>query len=452
KFPRGSASYGGTGGSDSHTHSGSRNTGTVSTLSALWYESGNFNGTTNHGHTITWSAVSSSNLPPYLTTVFAKRKTSQSTEVSSTEETENATPTAPTSLLTEGSTNPTNITDTTPEFSAIFNDPDTGDTSSDYKIEVNTLENFTGTVMWDSGKSSMTETNKGNRSPDISYAGTTLNTAVTYYWRIKFWDASDAESPWSAVANFALNQTPTAPTNLLTEGSTNPTKVADTTPEFKAQYNDANSGDTSSNYEIEVNTLENFTGTVMWDSGKVAMAAVTEGNSTADISYNGTTLSLNGTTYYWRIKLWDSQDAESPWSAVAHFIMSGEPNASDLLTDGKTNPTWLSTRTPTISAIYSDSNGDNSASYEIEVNTLENFTGTVMWDTTKQATTITSGQRSSDFTYAGTRLLDDGTTYYIRIRFWDTDDNVSDWENGTLQDTLGHFRIDGIKLEGITIN
>lgn len=129
------------------------------------------------------------------------------------------------------------------------------------------------------------------------------------------------------------------------------------------------------------------------------------------------------------------------------------PNTpTDLLTDGKTDPIWISTRTPTVSAIYSDPEEDNSASYEIEVNSLENFTGTVMWDTDKQATTITSGQRSSDFTYAGTTLLDDGTTYYIRIRFWDTGDNVSDWGVGTFQDTLRHFQMGGITLEGITIN
>ncbi|HCC68007.1 TPA: hypothetical protein DEP90_02250, partial [Patescibacteria group bacterium] len=85
--------------------SGSRNTGSVSTLSALWYESGNFNGTANHSHTITWSAASSSNLPPYLTTIFAKRKASQSTSLGSEESpvpdaptAQAATPTSTTSI------------------------------------------------------------------------------------------------------------------------------------------------------------------------------------------------------------------------------------------------------------------------------------------------------------------------------------------------------------------
>ena len=59
----------------------------------------------------------------------------------------NTTPTAPTSLQTEGLTNPTTVSDLTPEFSAIFNDPDTSDSSNYYQIQVNTNSSFTGTGM-----------------------------------------------------------------------------------------------------------------------------------------------------------------------------------------------------------------------------------------------------------------------------------------------------------------
>jgi fibronectin type 3 domain-containing protein len=72
--------------------------------------------------------------------------------------------------------------------------------------------------MWDSGASgtTMTDTLKGSRCPDISYAGSPLSSGVKYYWRIKFWDQGGEEGAWSDTANFtmAVATTPTAPQNL----------------------------------------------------------------------------------------------------------------------------------------------------------------------------------------------------------------------------------------------
>jgi hypothetical protein len=39
----------------------------------------------------------------------------------------------------------------------------------------------------------------------LSYAGNTLATSTTYYWRIKFWDQGNLEGDWStATSTFAL--------------------------------------------------------------------------------------------------------------------------------------------------------------------------------------------------------------------------------------------------------
>ncbi|MCW8984000.1 MAG: DNRLRE domain-containing protein, partial [Thermoanaerobaculales bacterium] len=91
----------------------------------------------------------------------------------------NQTPGAPTTPYSNdntaqsGATNPSGITDPTPAFSAVYNDPDSGDIANKYRVEVNTTSDFTGTVMWDSGAAgtSMTDTTEGNRCPDIIYAG-----------------------------------------------------------------------------------------------------------------------------------------------------------------------------------------------------------------------------------------------------------------------------------------
>jgi hypothetical protein len=122
----------------------------------------------------------------------------------------NSAPTAPTTPYANddsaqsGQTNPSGIIDPTPAFSAIYNDPDSGDTANKYRVEVNTASDFSGTVMWDSGASgsSMPNTAEGNRCPDIIYAGSQLSDSTTYYWRITFWDDSNTQGTASATQNF----------------------------------------------------------------------------------------------------------------------------------------------------------------------------------------------------------------------------------------------------------
>jgi hypothetical protein len=476
-------------------------------------------------HFVNWSDSSTTN---------PRTDTNVTTDISVTANfaISNQAPTAPTNLLTEAQTNPTDITNITPEFSAIYNDSDSGDsaiyyevevntnstftgtvmwdsgktsmtsttesnrspnivyngttltydgstyywrikfwddddaegdwstvtasftmdipTSSYYEIEVNTNNTFTGTVMWDSGKTSMTETTSGQRSPTLTYAGSTLSEGVTYYWRIRFWDMNDNVSSWSDTATFKLDQTPTQPTALQTESLVNPIKITDTTPEFSAIYNDPDVSDQANYYEIEVNTNNTFTGTVMWDSGKTSMTATNQGSRSPEISYAGNTLSA-GHIYYWRVKFWDIPGLESSWSDTATFVIDGPPFATDLLTIGETNPTQV-TYEIFFSAIYTDLNEDNSSAYQIQVNTTNTFDGTTMWDSTKTSTTITSGNRSSDITYDGLDLLYNGTTYYVRMKFWDTDDNDSNWVTGQFTDTLKSFRFSGLQIDGIQLN
>jgi hypothetical protein len=122
----------------------------------------------------------------------------------------NSVPTAPTTPYSNnntaqsGQTNPTDITDPSPAFSAIYEDPDTGDIANKYRVEVNTQSDFLGTVMWDSGATgtSMANTTAGNRSPDIIYAGSALADATTYYWRITFWDDGGEQGAVSATQQF----------------------------------------------------------------------------------------------------------------------------------------------------------------------------------------------------------------------------------------------------------
>jgi hypothetical protein len=101
------------------------------------------------------------------------------------------------------------LVDHTPAFSAIFIDPDTSDTGSNYQIQVNSSSNFDGTSLWDSGKTSMASCNQNSRCVDIVYGGgANLTDGSTYYWRIKFWDNSNTEGAWSDTQQFSMNSPP----------------------------------------------------------------------------------------------------------------------------------------------------------------------------------------------------------------------------------------------------
>ncbi|HEC65063.1 MAG TPA: PKD domain-containing protein [bacterium] len=101
--------------------------------------------------------------------------------------------------------NPIEIKQGKPRFSAIYNDPNTGDIANNYQIQVNTNSSFTGTEVWNSGKTSMDNLDEGERCPEILYQGIKLTEdGTTYYWRIKFWDDEDNEGDWSVPGMFTM--------------------------------------------------------------------------------------------------------------------------------------------------------------------------------------------------------------------------------------------------------
>ena len=113
-------------------------------------------------------------------------------------------PNAPTFPLCEGETNPTNVTDTTPEFSWTFSDNDSGDTQSACQIIVGTSPG--GSNMWDSGKVETEDWVNGVST--VSYAGTTLSLAGSkYYWQVKTWDNHDVGGEYCVAQHFTMTAT-----------------------------------------------------------------------------------------------------------------------------------------------------------------------------------------------------------------------------------------------------
>ena len=241
-----------------------------------------------------------------------------------------AEPTPPTELQTESQENPGSVRNITPEFSAIYNDPNSEDQALHYQIQVSQTNPTWDTLIWDSGKTSISAINEGERSSNILYGSSTpleLD-GSTYYWRVKFWDDKDAEGDWStSTAFFTMSSdagaAPEGPTDLLVEGETNPGNVKDFTPELSAVYNDQDGGDLAMHYQIQVSTSSDVWESLIWDSGQTALASTTmSGERIGDITYAGNELDTN-TTYYWRIKFWDDKMEEGIWSAsTSSFTMT----------------------------------------------------------------------------------------------------------------------------------
>ena len=91
------------------------------------------------------------------------------------------------------------LTTAIPDFSGIFADIDAGDTSSYYQIQLREKHGSFSSPLWDSGKTAMSTTAVNSRTPDINYSGPAISTGngKAYYWRLKLWDNSDAEGPWT---------------------------------------------------------------------------------------------------------------------------------------------------------------------------------------------------------------------------------------------------------------
>ncbi len=112
-------------------------------------------------------------------------------------------PNAPSAIEIEVATNPTNVTDTTPEMNALHTDPD-GDSAVHTRIQVSANSAFSSTV-WETGKIIIASTNHNTRTPLQIYAGSELFlNGQTYYVRMKVWDSKGAESDWSQTATFTM--------------------------------------------------------------------------------------------------------------------------------------------------------------------------------------------------------------------------------------------------------
>jgi alpha-L-rhamnosidase len=105
---------------------------------------------------------------------------------------------------------------------------------------------------------------------------------------------------------------PQAPSGLRTEYLENPMGIDVRLPRFSWILEHSEHGQAQSAYEILVSAEPDVSSGDIWASGRVGSA------KSGQIVYGGRALE-SGKTYFWKVRTWDKDGRESPWSSIARF-------------------------------------------------------------------------------------------------------------------------------------
>ncbi|NCO04573.1 MAG: hypothetical protein GW939_00325, partial [Candidatus Magasanikbacteria bacterium] len=237
-------------------------------------------------------------------------------------------PTAPTDTKVNNVTNPTNLFDKTPEFTAIHHDPDVGDLATRYQIQVaDENGNFTNPI-WDSGIVDLAQpVREGEQSITMPYGGERLQlNGQTYTYRIKFFERFYYKSPWSETGSFTMATIDNEPVHIncanALYGEEHPQALNCTIPVFNILNN---TGNTMQEVIIEVADNASFS------SPHITHQTVTvlNGERTGNIVYTGNRFNQNQ-TYYVRTAFVDTNNTQTSYSATHTFTLANREILQDI--------------------------------------------------------------------------------------------------------------------------
>ena len=238
-----------------------------------------------------------------------------------------------------------------------------------YRIQISNNVGFTSTLT-NATVTSSTYT----RTSDLPFG-------VTLYWRVRS-NGTNGPSAWSEVRSLTTTNPPSAPTLA---SPANNAKVSGPSPLFNWNDSTLPVGVVFDHYQIQIATSNAFT-TIVYDNNVAGLVN----------SQDNTAVLLPATTYYWRVRAFNTLGHASAWSTVRNVRINF---AGPTLTQPGTGTT-ISSLTPTF--IWDAVSG--ATDYTIQVSKSNTFSPLVF------SRTATSP------TYTHTANLQAGTTYYWRVR------------------------------------
>lgn len=209
-----------------------------------------------------------------------------------------------------------------------------------------------------------------------------LPAGTTLYWRVQS-NGTNGPSAWSTVQTLTTANPPSLPTLA---SPANNAKVSGPSPLFNWNDSTLPVGIDFDHYQIQIATDNGFVSIVHDNS----LSGITN-------SQDGTAILASGTTYYWRVRAFNTLAQSSAWSTVRSVRIKF---AGPTLTLPVTVST-VSSLLPTF--VWDALNG--AATYRIQVSKSGTFNTLVINQT---------GIASTNFT--PTANLQSGTTYYWRVR------------------------------------
>jgi hypothetical protein len=214
--------------------------------------------------------------------------------------------------------------------------------------------------MWDSG---WVDVGPGTLTLDVPFQGNTLSSGGGFAWRVKARDGL-IEGPWSDLQSFTINNPPEI-TSLQVDGSemlfgSNPRgKSSGAVVTWDFQDDD---GDEQTKFRLFHRQEDEATETEISGTGTTSSVSMPNFDSGKNIS----------------IRLIVSDGIEET-EVFGGFIADSPPRVTSLTTEGESNPTTLSTTTPTFEWVYQDFDASVQDSFRIQVASDPDFT-TLLWD------------------------------------------------------------------------
>ncbi len=362
---------------------------------------------------------------------------STSTAVSFTTIANNAPDTPSISSPSNGATNQSRTVGLT---SSAFSDSDS-DTHTSSTWEIATDSGFTNIVASKSNDTS-NKTSITVNSTNFTFQGalsgkTTLQPATTYYIRVSYKDSENGSSSTSTAVSFTTiaNNAPDTPSiSSPSNGATNQSRTVGLT---SSAFSDSDSDThTSSTWEIATDSgFTNIVATKSNDTSNKTSITVNSTNLTFQGALSGKTELLPSTTYYTRVSYTDSENGTSSTSSAISFTTETNATPSQPSISSPSNGATNQARNQLVSgSSFSDADPDDthqSSDWEVYGDTTLTTLAASLYDSTSNKTSvaITSSNLTFQNALSGKELLDPETTYYVRVRYTDSENQDSNWSN-----------------------